>query len=199
MKWYAYSFKHFPDLVEEYLKQNNLLEIKDPVVWDEIAVRLVKTLGHNRKYIIEFARGHDPNYLKKFDIPPEDVYSRTIGLMVNSMHLNFANSMAIIHITCNYESRLFRNSERRNTTGQNLPDSVLKKVFEKDIFRPEYIDDEGHTIRRGFFNKSVPVIDNTFNVESSLRCKHFKLLSTQTMDCLTKRTGNNDFWLSPVS
>jgi uncharacterized membrane protein YdcZ (DUF606 family) len=178
-------------LVEEYLKKNNLSEIKDPRAWDEIIVSLAKSLNPDKKYIVEFARGHDPKYLAAFGIAAKDVYPRSISLASKAMPHALANSMGIIHVTCDYRLRLRRNAARRNITKQDLPDSVLERVFKEDVFEPEYIDECSNRLRRGFFNKSIPVvtIDNDQDIPEKILSEHFKSLSIQTMDILVKR-GN---------
>jgi len=173
-------------LVEKYLKETGLLAIEDPCVWDNIIIQLAKNLKQDKKYIVEFARGHDSNYLSKFNLEPKDVYPRTIDLILSSMHPGFTESVGIIHIDCRYEARTVRNSERRKSTGQDLPDSVLNKVFKDDVFMPEYIDEKGPALRRGKFIKSIPVvtIDNSQTIEDGGLSEHFTSLATKTMNLL---------------
>lgn len=109
-------------------------QIGHPSVWDDIMVRLGKSLEHDQKYILEFARGHRDIYLTEHNIRPEDVYPKALSCLLSSMPKTLRQSAAIVHLTCNFDERFKRNDIRRKTTGQELPDSVLCDVFKKDNF-----------------------------------------------------------------
>lgn len=134
--------------------------ISEPSTWDEVIIRLAKSLSSDGNYIVEFARGHDPNYLERFKIKGAEVYPRTLDLFLKELPSSLANSCAILHVTASYENRLQWNNKRRELTGQDLPNEVLKRVFEKEIFTADYIDDESVIPRRGTLdlnNQKIPV------------------------------------------
>lgn len=194
--------KTFPDyeaiddryLVEEYLLRNKVMEINHPQVWDDIIIQLARDLDPQKNYIVEFARGHDPNYLQAFSISPKDVYPRTVGLACSAMHPDLASSIGIVHIFCNYQLRFTRNARRRNVTGQDLPDFVMERVFKEEIFMPKYIGRPSGKLRKGVFNGSLPVvtIDNSEEITRRILQKHFESLSKKTMDMLINNLLTNN-------
>lgn len=179
-------------LVLEYLERENRPRIEDPKVWDDIIVRLAEELAPGKNHIVEFARGHDQNYLRKFGIGEEEVYPRTLRLFLDALDKSFTNSVAIIHVTSSYETRLARNKGRRVTTGQNLPDIVLEDVFREDIFTAEYIDDGEKNPRKGFVrldSRKIPVvtIKNDEDFSEAKLADRFIDFSRQTMQYFRRR------------
>ncbi len=109
-------------------------QIGHPSVWDDILTRLGRSLRADRKYILEFARGHRDVYLTEHNLRPKDVYPKALTCLMSAMPDRLKQSSAIVHLTCNFDERFKRNDIRRKTTGQELPDSVLCDVFKNDVF-----------------------------------------------------------------
>lgn len=146
-----YKFEDDLPLVLDYLKRNNVDHV-DPVGWDKVICELGRKSIPGNNYLVEFARGHDPEYLKQFNISPNQVYERAFSLLLDNLAPEFANSCAIMHLTADFKTRLERNNRRRIETGQDLPNHILKKVFYEETFTPNYIDPKIANPRFAFFS-----------------------------------------------
>lgn len=147
------------------------MEITSPVVWDESAARLARSLRGPQPLLVQIARGHDRAYLQRFGIEESAVYERTLGLFINALDESLARNIAVVHVTADFESRSDRNERRRAITGQHVPQKVMEEVFTRDVFRGEYIDDVDRAIRRGILRiagRALPMvtIDNSSRREA---------------------------------
>lgn len=126
------------------------MEISSPLVWDDIIVRLGKTLKCNNKYLVEFARGHDTNYLAEFNLTEKEIYPRTLKALKNSLPAELAKGMTIIHVGASYAMRYERNEQRKTLTGQHTPHEVMESVFKREIFFLDTLEQTGDCIHSGY-------------------------------------------------
>lgn len=108
--------------------------IADPNIWDEMMRKICIGLSQKSSYLVEFARGTDPDYLRLHDIAERETYIKSIECFMEIFDGTMECGIGIVHLGASYEERKKRNLERRKTTGQFLPDIVLENVFKQDVF-----------------------------------------------------------------
>lgn len=126
------------------------MEIANPAVWDDIMVRLGRTLVEGAAYLVEFARGHDPAYIGAFGLDKEQVYERTFHIFRSSLAATLAASMVVLHVCASHETRLYRNERRAKVTGQFTPPKVMNNVFRTDVLRPSYVSSGPNGLGLGY-------------------------------------------------
>jgi hypothetical protein len=154
---------------DEFISQNNISDfykikqphskpvetggyrITNPAVWDYILQLTAMDVKPGNKYILEFARGVDPEYINAFSIKPEDVYERSIGTIIQNIPTEFRDKSLIISIHADFDNRLARNHERRRKGGHFVSENSMKTIYKSDIFKFDTAD--GNT---GMFN-NIPV------------------------------------------
>lgn len=198
--------KYAPNVIESYIKEleekpdqlpkakyckridQNSFALLYRTVWDDGIVALAKQLNKNKKYIIQFARGHDEHYLKTFNIKCEEMYNRTFQLLHDSLDKELTYRLAIIHVSSELNVRRTRNDERRTTTGQNLPNEVLNTVFKDDLFTADYHSaDLNNNLMYGsvkILDREIPVakIINNQNISDDKISSYFASVSKDIMN-----------------
>lgn len=114
-----------------------------------------KEVNQGNKYIIEFARRIDPEYINTFSVKPEDVYNRSIDAIISNIPNEFKKKSLIISIYSDLDNRLIRNHERRLKGGHFVSENSMKTIYKSDIFKFNIIDKN-----TGMFNSkniSIPV------------------------------------------
>lgn len=114
--------------------------ITNPAVWDYILQLTAIDVKPGDKYMIEFARGIDPEYINAFSIKPEDVYKRSIEAIIQNIPTEFREKSLIISISADFDSRIARNHERRRKGGHFVSENSMKTIYKSDIFEFDKID-----------------------------------------------------------
>jgi hypothetical protein len=128
-------------------------KILSPTVWDDILMMLLKNVTAG-KYVIEFSRGCDIDYMNHFEIKKEDIYKRAFGIMKQFLSKRFTSSL-IVNIKSNFLDRMQRNEQRKNCGGHYVPKSTMETTYKNDCF-----DFQKTTKNKGFYkieNIKIPV------------------------------------------
>ncbi|MFH1728689.1 MAG: hypothetical protein ABIA04_09755 [Pseudomonadota bacterium] len=189
------------DLTEDYLQElkdgvkfpkakycrkinDQAMEVINPLVWDELIVRLLKNIDPNKKYIVEFARGHDQAFMQCFNLDANKIYTHTIKNLINKVKVD---NLSILHITSSFNNRLKRNDSRAKLTGQCVPKEVMDSVFKEEIFFPKYNVSEDKNVRTGSLKISqyqIPVI--TINNDKELKEDELKKYLNESISKIKK-------------
>ena len=124
------------------------MEVDDPMVWDDILVRLARTLDPEGHYLIEYARGHDQAYLRGFGLSEEQVYEHTLSGLLRALPPELRMRSAILHVGADHGTRVARNEARKLKTGQFTPTKVMEEVYRRDVFAQAH-DSENEDFRWG--------------------------------------------------
>lgn len=103
-------------------------DIINPILWDKILEYSLKN-NTSRNKIIEFARGKDQLYEKKYG---KDCYRRSIEIICK--YLTNIDDTLIINIKAPYENRLIRNESRRKKGGHYVSTETMNQVYKDEIF-----------------------------------------------------------------
>ena len=123
---------------------NGSYKILNPIIWDTIIELLLDSL-ESKKYIIEFARGADVDYINAFCIGKQDVYIRTFSIIKKFLN-NILTKSLIVNIKSDLEDRIFRNEIRKKNGGHYVPPETMKTTYKEETFVYNQTD-----VNKGFF------------------------------------------------
>ena len=148
---YQEYIKDFPNINHYSLKakNGNGHDIINPILWDIILEKAV-SFNKEKNNIIQFSRGKDIDYERKFD---KNVYERSLNSIIKELP-NKENTI-IINLSSDLTTRKYRNRIRHEKGGHFVSDETMDKVYGDDIFVYEHIN-----LNKGFIilhNKKYPV------------------------------------------
>lgn len=129
-------------------------DIINPDLWDIILKKSVKVLK-NENNIIQFSRGRDEKYEKKYG---NDVYKRSLEIILQE--LDNKDSTIIINLISDLKIRKERNKIRFEQGGHFVSEDTMDNVYKDDIFQYEHIDDNKGFINLVGVNYPVYTINN---------------------------------------
>lgn len=149
-------------------------DIIDPKIWDEILISTAKKIFPGKFYIFEFSRGLDPKYSTLFKLSKYEIYNCCFQLIFRTKpEIKFRNAL-IIHVKCNFSTRIKRNQERKKKNRHFVSKKVMKNIYSEDIFH--YVP---YGFNYGYFDEllKIPVysIDNSKELILSKRKKYFRI------------------------
>ncbi|MFC1612767.1 hypothetical protein ACFL23_00355 [Patescibacteria group bacterium] len=148
--------------------------IIDPVVWDRALISIVKWINLEAFYIFEFARGIDLKYLKLLGLEKYQVYNHCFKIILDAQPNVRINEMLIIHIHCDFDSRIRRNCIRKEKGEHFVDESVMRRVYFEDNFRYIAIGNN-----HGYLNNkskiSIFSVDNSKELLPKKRVEYFNL------------------------
>lgn len=169
------------------------LDIKDPAIWDEILISCAKKLNPKKFYIFEFARGIDWKYLTTFKISKFTIYEHCFKLIFTTNPRFKANNTLIIHVKCDFLTRLNRNFLRKEKRDHFVAEEVMRNVYSKDVFH--YIS-VGHNF--GYFNNKIKIpvysISNSKELPLKDRKKYFKIQIWKALALYNSNKGGGKQW-----
>lgn len=143
-----------PKLFQYFIKQNNLekfypdknaaysvadpsggYRVTNPVVLDHVLELTAKQVGEGRKYIVEFSRGADSEYMEAFDVKADEIYQRSVGEIIRNIPAGFAVSSLVVNIFAGFDNRLQRNRERRRQGGHFVSEGSMETMYRADVFQ----------------------------------------------------------------
>lgn len=110
-------------------------DIINPDLWDIILKKSVEVLK-NENNIIQFSRGRDEEYEKKYG---KDVYKRSLKIILQE--LDNTQSTIIINLVSDLKMRKERNKIRFEQGGHFVSEDAMDNVYKDDIFQYEHIGD----------------------------------------------------------
>lgn len=110
-------------------------KIINPSVWDEILKLVISDLNPNQKYVLEFSRGKDEDYITAKQISETQVYKYSMKLIRSFLPSSFEKSTLIIHITASYKIRDRRNERRRLKSTHYVSRETMERIYPHDIFQ----------------------------------------------------------------
>lgn len=129
-------------------------DIINPDLWDIILKRSVGVLK-NENNIIQFSRGRDEEYEKKYG---NDVYKRSLEIVLQE--LDNKTSTIIINLVSDLKMRKERNKIRFEQGGHFVSEDTMDNVYKDDIFQYEHIGDSKGVINLSGVNYPVYTINN---------------------------------------
>lgn len=167
------------DIYEHYLKNFSNIEhysviakngeghdIINPDLWDIILERSVRVLK-NENNIIQFSRGRDEKYEKKYG---RDVYKRSLEIILQE--LDNKTSTIIINLVSDLKMRKERNKIRFEQGGHFVSEDTMDNVYKDDIFQYEHVGDSKGVINLSGVNYPVYMINNN-RMLSSIKLSEF--------------------------
>ena len=109
--------------------------IIDPTIWDDVLISTVQKIMPGKFYIFEFARGIDPVYLTALGLKKYQVYDHCFEVILAAKPGINVSDVLIIHVYCNFVSRLNRNQKRKLTKQHFVAEHVMHKVYSEENFR----------------------------------------------------------------
>ena len=141
-------------------------DIINPDLWDIILKRSVGVLK-NENNIIQFSRGRDEEYEKKYG---NDVYKRSLEIVLQE--LDNKTSTIIINLVSDLKMRKKRNKIRFEQGGHFVSEDTMDNVYKDDIFQYEHIGDSKGVINLSGVNYPVYTINNN-KMLSSIELSEF--------------------------
>lgn len=141
-------------------------DIINPDLWDIILKRSVGVLK-NENNIIQFSRGRDEEYEKKYG---NDVYKRSLEIVLQE--LDNKTSTIIINLVSDLKMRKERNKIRFEQGGHFVSEDTMDNVYKDDIFQYEHIGDRKGVINLLGVNYPVYTINNN-KMLSSIELSEF--------------------------
>ena len=141
-------------------------DIINPDLWDIILKRSVGVLK-NENNIIQFSRGRDEEYKKKYG---NDVYKRSLEIVLQE--LDNKTSTIIINLVSDLKMRKERNKIRFEQGGHFVSEDTMDNVYKDDIFQYEHIGDRKGVINLLGVNYPVYTINNN-KMLSSIELSEF--------------------------
>ena len=135
-------------------------DIINPDLWDIILKKAVE-ISKNENNIIQFSRGKDEEYEKKYG---NDVYKRSLEIVLDE--LDNKSSTIIINLISDLKIRKERNQIRFENGGHFVSEETMDNVYNNDIFKyQKNINNKGFIDLKG---KKYPVytINNNQNLTS---------------------------------
>jgi hypothetical protein len=114
-----------------------------------------KEIFKGNKYLLEFSRGMDPEYVKAFNIPTGDIYKRSMENIITNVPTEFVDNSLVVNMFANFENRVKRNYQRRENGGHFVNENSMETIYKNDIFSFDKLDKN-----TGLFNimdASIPV------------------------------------------
>ncbi len=153
---YEHYLNDFPN-IEHYsviAKNGEGHDIINPDLWDIILKKSVEILK-NENNIIQFSRGRDEEYEKKYG---KDVYKRSLEIILQE--LDNRTSTIIINLVSNLKMRKQRNKNRYEQGGHFVSEDTMDNVYKDDIFQYERVEGSKGVINLSGVNYPVYTINN---------------------------------------
>jgi len=168
------------------------MEVADPDVWDEILLRLGRSVDPGADLLIEFARGHDSAYLTALNLPEHEVYQHSLEVLARGLGREMLGRLAILHVAADYPTRRIRNEVRARLTGHHVPVKVMEEVFQREVFHPKQIFPLHDSIQRctiRVIDHDVPVmtVDNSAQRSPEEQSVFFDLVCELASEYLMRR------------
>ena len=153
---YEYYLNNFSN-IEPYSvisKNGKGHDIMNPDLWDLILKRAVRVLK-NENNIIQFSRGRDEKYEKKYG---NDIYKRSLEIILQE--LENKTSTIIINMVSDLKTRKKRNKIRFEQGGHFVSEDTMNNVYKDDIFQYEHLGNNNGIINILGENYPVYTINN---------------------------------------